>query len=177
MSDPSNEAARLINKSSAYRLKGDFTTALQLAQKALDIADEIGNLSLKSACYTSIGNIYWGNYNYGEAIRNHQKALEIDEQMGDDADKAKDLLNLGLIKQEMEQYNEGIINLTKSLYLARQLGLKSTEAACLMGIGMCQKELGNKKKARKLYLQAEEIFRDIGERHYIEAVKKHLNEL
>ena len=64
-------------KASIYRLRNEYTLALDCYDKAKQQADLLGNLHLKAIVQGNVGHVYFYLDEYNTAIRNYSDALEI----------------------------------------------------------------------------------------------------
>jgi tetratricopeptide (TPR) repeat protein len=70
-----NNALYYFNSAQAFEANGDVQRAIE----ALEQAVERGNVSLQVAAYHNLGNIYFRQENYEDAISAYQEALRLDD--------------------------------------------------------------------------------------------------
>jgi two-component system NtrC family sensor kinase len=79
-----------------YGMQSKYDSAVLYFQKAIEIAQKIGDTGLFSTSYHNISISYYMQSNYSQALMYQQKALKFAEQQNDEVLKAKVTMNMGL---------------------------------------------------------------------------------
>ncbi|MCG3260192.1 MAG: tetratricopeptide repeat protein, partial [Candidatus Heimdallarchaeota archaeon] len=98
-------------------------------EEALQIAEQLGDLSVKATILYNIGSIHSAQGNYPEALRRYEEALQINEQLGDLKRKATNLNNIGTIYYAQGNYPEALKKIEEALEIFTGLGLSKSPIA------------------------------------------------
>ena len=154
-----------------YRNTTQYSKALALHQRALEVANEANNLEFKVYALNMLGVIYRRTDAIKSALDYNQEALELAETVKNPSDGLKRSINvshngIGNIYQTLEQYDLAIDQFEKSLKLEEKLGNKLGLAINNQNIGNCYEEQGKLEQALQSYLTSlsynEEINSDMG---------------
>ncbi|MGJ8737477.1 tetratricopeptide repeat protein [Zobellia laminariae] len=157
----------------AYRNTSQYTKAVELHKKALDLADEIDNIEFRVASLNDLGVVYRRTSSIRTAMDYNQQALELAEAVKKE-NRSKSLeksinvsLNsIGNLYIMLNQYNQAIDYFKKSLALESELGNTLGMAINYGNIGNCLQELGELDEALENYRTSlaynEEIDSDMG---------------
>jgi tetratricopeptide (TPR) repeat protein len=108
-----------------YLMKGNFTEALKLFQKALVIYEKIlgGEHPHKAATYNNIAGVYKNQGNYDEAFAWYMKALAICEKVpgGDHPDTAVTYNNIASVYSEQGNHDEAFAEHKKALVIREKI--------------------------------------------------------
>jgi tetratricopeptide (TPR) repeat protein len=111
-----------------------------------------------------IGNAYFSQGLFDQAIENYGKGLEIARQIGDRASEAIALRDIGLIMGWRGQLQKALEHLDQALAIARAISNRETERQIVFLIGNIYFEQGELTRATESYQQSLEIARAIGRR-------------
>lgn len=139
------------NLSVVYCIKGDFTQALELCQKALKNAEEIGDLRRKVDAYNIMGTVFKARVNYEEAIDSFTMNLKITEELGDKQGMGVAYCNLGNVYQHKGEYTTALDLYQKFLEISQELGDKSGISMASNNMGIIYFNMGNYEKALKFF--------------------------
>ncbi len=154
-----------------YRNTTQFSKALVLHQRALEVADEANNLEFKVFALNMLSVVYRRIDAIKSALDYNQEALELAETVKNPNNGLKRGINVSLngignIYQTLEQYDLAIEQFKKSMKLEEELGNKLGLAINNQNIGGCYEEQGKLEEAMQSYLTSlsfnEEIDNDIG---------------
>ena len=104
-------------------------------QEAVDVFEQVGNLSGLAGCLNNIGEIYHPQGKLAEALSYHEQALALFEQVGNPADIALSLNNIGLIYRSQGKLAEALSYFERALALFELVGNPADIAASLNNIG------------------------------------------
>ncbi len=154
-----------------YRNTTQYSKALALHQRALEVATEVNNLELRVFSLNMLGVIYRRTDAIKSALDYNQEALELTETVKNPSKSLKRSINVALngignIYQTLEQYDLAISQFEKSMVLEEKLGNKLGLAINNQNIGNCYEEQGKLEMALQSYTTSlsfnEEIDSDIG---------------
>jgi CHAT domain-containing protein len=157
-------AAYLGNLGTAYSDLGDYRKAISFYEKALAIAEEIGDKQGKGSWLGNLGRAYGDLGDYRKAISFGEKALAIAEEIGDKKGKGNRLGNLGLAYSDLGDYRKAISFYEKGLAIAEEIGDKKGKGYHLGNMGNAYKDLGDYRKAISFYEKALAIAEEIGDK-------------
>ncbi|MEO1010708.1 MAG: tetratricopeptide repeat protein, partial [Bacteroidota bacterium] len=154
-----------------YRNLSQYTKAIPLHQKALDIADRANHLEFKVSSLNMLGVVYRRTSSIRTAMDYNQRALQLAETVKDPSKGLKRNINISLngigsLYKMLKQYNLAIQHFERSLKLEAELGNTLGLALNSQNIGECLEELGQLNKALEHYRMSlsynKEIDNDMG---------------
>jgi len=74
------KGSTLNNIGGIHYAQGNYPEALRRYEEALQIAEQLGDLSGKTTFLNNIGEIYDVQGNYPKALKRYEEALQIDEE-------------------------------------------------------------------------------------------------
>jgi CHAT domain-containing protein len=158
------EADLLFNQGLQQAQMGQFREALQFAEQALQIYQEIGDYPSQANTQLLIGNVYLIFGQYDNAINTFSKSLEIAKQLGIPNLEVKLLNNLGAAYFALGQYQKAIDQHQRGLALARDIADRQGESLILGLLGNDYVALGQYQKALDFYQQYLAATKDIRDR-------------
>ncbi|WP_434684355.1 CHAT domain-containing protein [Pseudanabaena minima] len=158
------EADRLFNQGLQQAQLSQFREALQFAEQALQIYQEIGDYPSQANTQLLIGNVYLIFGQYDSAINTFSKSLEIAKQLGIPNLEVKLLNNLGAAYFALGQYQKAIDQHQRGLALARNIAARQGESLILGLLGNDYVALGEYQKALDFYQQYLAATKDISDR-------------
>jgi class 3 adenylate cyclase/Tfp pilus assembly protein PilF len=151
-------------KAIAYDLQGDFTTAMDFAQKAVAANTEINNLAGISEAEIVVGVLYEEQGLFSRALEHYQKALVIDEKINNKAGMAMSLNNIGNIYDHQNNKEQALKYYQRALAIDQDLGVKQGVAVELANIGIIYQGKGQLREALKYLQQSLQINIEIGDK-------------
>ena len=130
-----------------YRNISNYSRAIALHQKGLEIANQADNIEFKILNLNMMGVVYRRLNAIKTALDYNQEALELAEAIEQPSNGIKRSINvsvnsIGNIYQELEQFDRAILNFQKSLELEEELGNVRGMAINHQNIGECLEEQG-----------------------------------
>ena len=122
-------AHRFLGIASFYT--GSLDAAKQHLDKAMFIANKLGDTLLNCIAMGNLSNWYFQAKDFAKARELQLNSLELAEQLGDPQRQAKSLSNLGMIDMSQEAYITAEAYFTKSLEIARTERLMKEESIAL----------------------------------------------
>ncbi|MFO7979013.1 MAG: tetratricopeptide repeat protein, partial [Bacteroidales bacterium] len=119
-----------------YRNKGEYATALDYYQKALDLFLDHDLKSGISAVYNNFGVVYRNLGNYSRAIEYYHKALAIFEETGNTRGVAFCHNNIGIIHDVQKEYGLALEYYLKAQAVFEQDNVPALVGSTQMNIGM-----------------------------------------
>lgn len=131
-----------------YRNLSQFSIAVKLHQKALDIANKYDNLEFKVSSLNYLGVVYRRTSSIRTAMDYNQKALELAESVENPSESIKRSINvsvncIGNLYQKLNQYDRAKEYFQRSLILETELNNQLGQAINYQDIGACKEELGD----------------------------------
>ena len=142
----------------------EYVKAKEHSEKALAIAEKIGDRKTEAKSYGNLGNIFESLGEYVKAKENSEKALAIAEKIGDRETEAKWYRDLGNIFKSLGVYVKAKERFEKALAIAEKIGHMKTEAKCYRNLGSIFHSLGEYVKAKEHSQKALAIAEKIGDR-------------
>lgn len=130
-----------------YRNTAQFAKALELHQKALEIALEADNTEFRVYALNMLGVVYRRSDAIQAALDYYQRALELAEAVEDPHQGFKRSMNVSLngignIYKTLEQYDIAIDKFTQAIELDKEMGNTLGLAVNNFNIGECQESQG-----------------------------------
>lgn len=130
---------------------------LQLAEKALTLANHSGYKKWIADCFNTIGLYKRRSGNYAEAIEYYQKSLKIYKDIGNLKKEGNCYLNLGTLYGNQGNYQLALEYFQKSIVIGKKNNDKNLIAFCLNNIGNIHLYLKNYSQALEYYQEALKI--------------------
>jgi serine phosphatase RsbU (regulator of sigma subunit)/Tfp pilus assembly protein PilF len=143
---------------------GDFTEALNYAQKSLDLAQKLNYSMGMGNALSSKGGVLWYLGENEKAIENHLKAAQIRQECGDIQGLANSYNNIGLVYLNLGNYEKCLENHLKALKIREEIGDKSGTAGSYNNIGILYLRQGMYDKALENYEKALEVRIKVGDK-------------
>jgi len=181
------KANALGNLGVIYEELGKYSDALQNCLDALKIFEDLDDRKSQAAVQNTISNVYWGEQNYTEALKNADSALAIrqtlftESKKNGDTTKAGELLkqisnsysNIGGIFDETGKYDSALQYQLKSLAIKQQLHDTAGIATSYNNLGNVYEHLKNYPEALRNYTACLEMGIKLNEKEIITI--SHLN--
>lgn len=106
---------------SIYRLKGNYSEALNNYKTALKIAVEIADKRASALVYGNIGSVYAYQNQYKDALKFQTLSLNMYDEIGDKKGVAGRYSEIGTIFLRQNMYVEAISNFNKALQMAKPI--------------------------------------------------------
>ncbi|WP_405146454.1 tetratricopeptide repeat protein [Sphaerisporangium sp. NBC_01403] len=160
--DRAGEAESRFVLSYVHWLQGDGERALDQAEQALSLFDELGDPLWAGKASLAVGWYHSELGAYQEALPFHVRALELQQRAGDRANEVVTLDTLGLLHQRLGDPETAIRHYQRGLRLAGTMNSAGLRAQLLGHLGDASEAAGDPRTARERWLEAYEIFRDLG---------------
>lgn len=151
--DPVNKI-EILEKISRNLLFVDIKKALEYAEEALHVSDEIGNTMAKMNSILLLSEIYWTKTEYMEAMRLAVLATELAEEYHDRKSLARSYLIIGTIFLRIDNYNKSLEYYFKSLKIFREIDEKGFTSTVLNNIGSAYSDQQKYDKAIEYFTEA-----------------------
>ncbi len=126
-----------------------------------------------SACYNNIGNVYFGQAIYDQAIEYYLKALKIKEELGDKYGISMAYNNIAAINIKLKKYNEAIEYALKGLNIAKEIETLLLQSDGYEVLYIAYDSLHNYKKAYEYHV----LFKQINDSIFNEESSKQIKEM
>ncbi len=160
--DRHGEAITLGYVANCQRKLGNLDQALEFAQQALRMKQDLGDRGEIGNTQNQLGLIYWERSDYPNAIQHLDDAIEIATAVGDRELEGAARNNLGLVFDERGDYSHSLDQYQRALELHRASHFERGEGDTLGNIGGIYLLLGKFSEALPYYRQALEISERLG---------------
>jgi predicted ATPase len=150
---------RQIALSAYYR--GEYTQSQEALQRSLEISQKIGNTWSIAASLSQMGLVAYYLGNYDQAQEYLSEALELSRELEDRFSIATALDGLGLVKTAQSQFDDAQSLLQESIALFKEIGEHGSLAQTLTHMGFATLKAGDEVTARKHFLEALSITREM----------------
>jgi len=160
--DRHGEAIALGYFANCYRKMEDLDKALDFANQALQLKEELGDRGEVGNTQNQLGLIYWERADYPAAIDHLQRAIEIADVIADKELEGAARNNLGLVFDEKGDYKNSLEQYQRALELNRASHFERAEGDTLGNIGGVYLLLGRFREALPYYQHSLEISERLG---------------
>ncbi len=158
------EFRALIEFGIEYFFRSDYKLALVYFFSALDIAEELEDISIISECYSEIGIVYKNQGKYDQALEYNDKAIALAEQGVDTSWIAACYANHGTIFLKKGYYTLALDYYIKALKTFEKLDHKRRMGACYLNIGKIYSEQSDYNKALEYFSRVLSISHETGDK-------------
>ena len=165
-----NKVIHLIMLCNEYRKIGDYDSGLNYGNEALVQTNSLpfgknrGWAKGNASAYNNIGNIYYNQGNYPEALKNYFVSLQINEALKNKKDIAGSYHNIGIIYYHQNNYQEALKNYFAALNMRKEIDDKQGIANSYNDIGLIYDDPNNYQEALKNYFAALKIYEEVGDK-------------
>ncbi|HKP67716.1 MAG TPA: tetratricopeptide repeat protein [Pyrinomonadaceae bacterium] len=145
--DPALKATAYIDLSNSYSALGQEQKAIELNNKALDLARKIGSQYTESICLTNIGYSYLKLENLTTARPYFEKAIVLMQANGYELEEGYSVHNLGLVYYKQKDYAKALASYNRALPLYQKAGDRRPESFLYDSYGELYRDSGNYDKA------------------------------
>lgn len=141
--------------------QGHLDRADSLLSIALSIFQKLG---VPEHTSVTLSNLGWVAEKKGDSVgsvKRFQEALRMSEAANDTASASILLYSLGISYRKIKDHEQSIAHLERSREYERLLGRKGKEANCLVAIANTLKEAGDSTRARVVYADAIDVYKQI----------------
>ena len=142
----------------------DPTAALEYLDRALHVAERMGDAAKQGDLLNTMGIIEWGRLNYPNALGYYQKALKVFETLGDVVHAGLMLNSIGVTLHNLGRTDEAAAHLRHALQFHRRSGQRLLEGHALAALGDICDGATSLDQAREYYAASLEIRQEIGDR-------------
>jgi CHAT domain-containing protein/Tfp pilus assembly protein PilF len=160
--DRQGEAVTLGYIANCHRKLEDLDKALEFAQQALRMKEELGDRDEIGKTHNQLGLIYRERADYPAAIQHLQEAIEVATSVADKELEGSARNNLGLVFDERGDYKQSLDQYQHALELHRTTHFERGEGDTLGNIGGVYLLLGKFREALPYYQQAFAISERLG---------------
>ena len=152
-----------LNKSAYYySLAGQYKTATDKIDEALEIARKLDREDLVADCLSRFGYFYNYLKRHDVAIKYYLEALDIYRKLGQEGKVASSFNDIGNSYNFMGQNDTAVEYLEKALEIYKKFGREDEAAVDLENIGIIYETIGKYDNAIKYYENALSIDRKLG---------------
>jgi len=158
------QAERLLQLGTRQLDSGQFKSALELVQQALNLYQEIGDASGVAKSFKSLGDAYFSLGEYWRSIEQYQQSLRLMQGIRDHQGEAQALDGLSNAYLYVGQEPEATKYREQAQAARRELGNPRGEAAFLGNLGVAYQSQGEYAQAIAFHQQQLQIARETGDR-------------
>ncbi len=136
------------------QIKGNFKSALQYYENALQIDESLNDIAGKSTDFNNIGSIYLTLGEYDKALERYIQALEIVERLDDLSSQISCKNNIGRVYEVKNEFDFALKYYLEALKLTEKVGDLNRKATLLNNIGMIYKAKEEYDKSIEYYNEA-----------------------
>jgi CHAT domain-containing protein/Tfp pilus assembly protein PilF len=152
--DRHGEAIALGYIANCHRKLENLDKALEFAQQAMHMKEDLGDRDEIGKTHNQLGLIYWEQADYLAAVQHLQQAIEISSSVDDKELEGSARNNLGLVFDERGDYKHSLEQYQRALELHRATHFERGEGDTLGNIGGVYLLLGKFREALSYYKQA-----------------------
>ena len=151
----------------AYWHLAEWSQALSVHRKSLEIKEREGSLYGIATSLNNLGLVYYRMYDWDRAAESHQRSFAIREKIGDISGLARSYNNLALISRHLYDWDKALEYHNKCLQTMERIGSGFETAASLVNIGLIHKAKGEWDQALWSYNRAIQLAVTIGARNIL----------
>ncbi len=150
-----------------YIRKGFYDSAMYYGNSALQLAEKLNFKKGIVGAYGNMGNAFYEQGNYPQALDNYFKALKVAEETDDQKNIVRWMGNISVVYTRMGDYIKAIDYNFRILSISEKLNDKKIIASTYNNIGIIYKFKGNYKRALDYFSKALEESEDIQDKYLI----------
>jgi len=158
---------RLNEKAEQAYYTVNYSTALEIWQKALEKARELGNKHYVKMFHNNIGVAHRSLGQYQKALSSYQEARIIAKKIEDKKGEAQALGNIGVVYLNLGQYQKALSFYQEAQVIAIEIGDEKEKGDNLSRIGIVYANLSQYKKALDYFQQARAIHKKLGDQREV----------
>jgi class 3 adenylate cyclase/tetratricopeptide (TPR) repeat protein len=161
-----NRRAQVLLRQTRYLVAtGDYKSATETAQRAIELARAAGSICLEAECSLACGVAYWRHSDLKSAIDQLERALTLARQSQLVSLEADCLHSLGVVAEMQSDYPAAQDYLEKALQLYREQDNQRGEGGALNSLGVVATKKNDLAAARVNLEGALRLKRQIGDRY------------
>jgi len=168
--DKQEKAKILTELSTVFYYTGELDKALEFAEKALKLYEELGKKEGMASQLGNIGVVYRIKGELDKALEYYEKALELHKRLGIKEGVANQLGNISIVYGIRGELDKALEYSVKALKLYEELGRKEGMAAILGNIGIVHHTKGELDKALEYYEKALKLYGELGRKEGMASV-------
>jgi CHAT domain-containing protein/Tfp pilus assembly protein PilF len=159
--DRAGEGRILAGTASTFFHRSDFPKAIEYANQALAIAQDLHSGPLEASALEISATVYTRSGQPVQAVSNLERAVSIRRAELDRAGEASALSDLAYAHFALSQHETAVEYYEQALVIAHELGDRRIEGSALNGLGIEYKELGKPDKAIEVYERSLALSREL----------------
>jgi len=162
-SELNEETARLLYKKGLINMrKGEYDSAEEHFNKAINVVEDHGNDNDRANIYHVLGTNHSHKNEYNKALKFLKKGLAIRKKTDDFHGKAFSYTNIGVVYLHLGEIKKSLEYLQKGMEIFQEVGDKGNMGMLYTNMGNCYSKKGELQKAYENHKKSYEIFKDIG---------------
>lgn len=155
-----------------YKALGENAQSLESRSPGLAVRQQVGNAFNAESFYrvgegvnlNNIGEIYYSQGKYDQALKLYQKALAIYKESSDKVGQGITLSNMGRVYDAQGQLAQALQFNQQALAIYKEVGDRTGEGVVLSNIGHVYAQQNQVNEAQKFYQQALAIHQEVGDK-------------
>ena len=168
--DKQEKAKILTELSTVFYYTGELDKALEFAEKALKLYEELGKKEGMASQLGNIGAVYRIKGELDKALEFAEKALKLYEELGKKEGMASQLGNIGVVYRIKGELDKALEYYEKALELHKRLGIKEGVANQLGNISIVYGIRGELDKALEYSVKALKLYEELGRKEGMAAI-------
>jgi tetratricopeptide (TPR) repeat protein len=154
LNKPEELAVAYQQKGGNYYAAGAYPEAMNSFQKALNIAEQVGDKNLVSLCYSNLGSASQATGDHAACLTYYQKALDINTALDNEHTMSIILGNMGAVYLQVSQYEKAMEHLQKAFQINEKRNDLEGMTANLANMGFIYMTIGKQQEALKTISRA-----------------------
>lgn len=145
------------NLGDIYRHQQNTPKSIEYSLKALEIYEQLCDLSSQAACFNNLGLAYWISGDYPQALTNFEKSLKLNREQDNLTEQSKIHNNIGIIYDITGRTLEVLPRFEEALRCAVEVKNLKLEAKYLNNIGFFYLNSGKPRKALDYFMKCYDL--------------------
>ena len=158
------EGNAYCNMANVYIKLGQSFKAVELHQKYLKIAQELGDRAAEGSAYGNLANAHYLLAQFDKALKCQEECLKIALEVGDKAGEGGAYGNLGATYDRLGQFDKAAELHRKNLKIALKMKNRAEEGRAYCNLGSVYCGLGQFDKSAEFYGKSRETALEVGDR-------------
>lgn len=154
----------LTGQGAIHSDRGEIEQAKELAERALEIAEETGNDGMEAVVWLRYGHLGYKQSEYDSALERYDRSIDAARAADDRQTLARALTASGAVREEQGGYEDAEKRYNRALERSREIGDRRNEANTIGNLGVLARDQNDFETARQRFREKLHLCREIGER-------------
>ena len=161
----------------SYHKNGNFQKAIDYFEKSIIQGEEIGETGIVVSNLANLADVFIDLDNLEKALEYCDKATLLLNKFEKKTAKSNNFMSYGIIYHKQKNWNLSNQHFKKALEVAAQTNMPFLTAQVCFNYGQMLCAWGKKKEAKKHFNEAMELYKKLGNKCMVEAVKEEMKKL